>query len=117
MSSYLILPTQYFQICISGAADFPTPHITPRSSLTDDSSVVNFVTKDGLVVCLPHNSKINFARHIILNSIMNLKRYETLQTFTDTSILHHPKKEYVCVLDIVTCDPGKNLVYVRCTAS
>lgn len=83
-----------------------TPLLTPRGQQKENSTEVQLLTIDGLVVHLPHNAKLNFARYVVLNDIDHLTRYDTLQTYEEHGSRCHPRIKYECVFDIITSDQG-----------
>lgn len=85
-----------------------TPLLTPSDMEDEPASVVQLLTRDGLVVNLPYNARISFARYVVWHEISRLTRYDTLQTYKEHNSISrcHPRPKYECVFDIVTPKQG-----------
>ncbi|KAJ1522723.1 hypothetical protein ONE63_001883 [Megalurothrips usitatus] len=89
--------------CKYGASHQQTPLLTP-SEMGNESTLVQLMTRDGILVNLPHNARVDFARYVVVEDIPLLTRYNTLQTYGEGGSRSHPKPKIECVYDHITSD-------------
>ncbi|XP_053331392.1 eIF-2-alpha kinase GCN2 [Spea bombifrons] len=87
-----------------GALKLHTPLLMPRSRGTYDSSEsACFMDHSGMLVTLPYNLRIPFARFVARNNVTNLKRYCIERVFRPRKLNRcHPKELIECAFDIIT---------------
>ncbi|XP_075470288.1 eIF-2-alpha kinase GCN2 isoform X3 [Ascaphus truei] len=87
-----------------GAVKLHTPLLMPRSKTVSDSSeAASFMDHSGMLVTLPYNLRIPFARFVARNNITNLKRYCIERVFRPRKLNRcHPKELIECAFDIIT---------------
>ncbi|XP_072120701.1 eIF-2-alpha kinase GCN2 isoform X3 [Mobula birostris] len=87
-----------------GATYVNTPLIMPKNKkLYESSEGVHFMDHSGMLVMLPLNLRVPFARFVVRNRITNLKRYCIERVFRPRRPHRsHPKELLECAFDIVT---------------
>ncbi|KAM4664527.1 eIF-2-alpha kinase GCN2 [Discoglossus pictus] len=87
-----------------GAVKLHTPLLMPRSkTVTDSGESACFMDHSGMLVTLPYNLRIPFARFVARNNITNLKRYCIEKVFRPRKLNRcHPKELIECAFDIIT---------------
>ncbi|KAM4690200.1 eIF-2-alpha kinase GCN2 [Rhinophrynus dorsalis] len=87
-----------------GAVKLHTPLLMPRSKTVSDSSeYASFMDHSGMLVTLPYNLRIPFARFVARNNITNLKRYCIERVFRPRKLNRcHPKELIECAFDVIT---------------
>uniref|UniRef100_A0A7M4FRA4 eIF-2-alpha kinase GCN2 n=1 Tax=Crocodylus porosus TaxID=8502 RepID=A0A7M4FRA4_CROPO len=87
-----------------GAIKLPTPLLMPRNrKLYEHNEASYFMDHSGMLVMLPYDLRIPFARFVARNSISNLKRYCIERVFRPRRLDRcHPKELLECAFDIVT---------------
>ncbi|XP_006275944.1 eIF-2-alpha kinase GCN2 [Alligator mississippiensis] len=87
-----------------GAIKLPTPLLMPRNrKLYEHNEASYFMDHSGMLVMLPYDLRIPFARFVARNSISNLKRYCIERVYRPRRLDRcHPKELLECAFDIVT---------------
>ncbi|KAG8449508.1 hypothetical protein GDO86_016233 [Hymenochirus boettgeri] len=87
-----------------GAVKLQTPLLMPRSkAMFDSSESACFMDHSGMLVTLPYNLRIPFARFVARNNITNLKRYCIERVFRPRKLNRcHPKELTECAFDVIT---------------
>uniref|UniRef100_T1IQL0 non-specific serine/threonine protein kinase n=1 Tax=Strigamia maritima TaxID=126957 RepID=T1IQL0_STRMM len=91
-----------------GALNVITPLFMPKSSFYENNDLcVTIIDHSGAVVSLPYELKMSFARYIVKNNIINLKRYAISRVFREKKVFGcQPRELFECAFDIVTPSPG-----------
>uniref|UniRef100_A0A672V586 eIF-2-alpha kinase GCN2 n=1 Tax=Strigops habroptila TaxID=2489341 RepID=A0A672V586_STRHB len=87
-----------------GAIKLHTPLLMPRNKkLYEHNEASYFMDHSGMLVMLPYDLRIPFARFVARNNISNLKRYCIERVFRPRKLDRcHPKELLECAFDIVT---------------
>uniref|UniRef100_A0A3P9Q7R6 eIF-2-alpha kinase GCN2 n=1 Tax=Poecilia reticulata TaxID=8081 RepID=A0A3P9Q7R6_POERE len=87
-----------------GAVCLHTPLLLPRNrKLYDSSELACFMDHSGMLVTLPHDLRMAFARFVVRNNITQLKRYCIERVFRPRKLDRaHPRELLECTFDIVT---------------
>ncbi|XP_068018973.1 eIF-2-alpha kinase GCN2 isoform X2 [Melanerpes formicivorus] len=87
-----------------GAIKLHTPLLMPRNKkLYEHNEVSYFMDHSGMLVMLPYDLRIPFARFVARNNISNLKRYCIERVFRPRKLDRcHPKELLECAFDIIT---------------
>ncbi|KAM3917996.1 eIF-2-alpha kinase GCN2 [Leptodactylus fuscus] len=87
-----------------GAVKLHTPLLMPRSKTASESGEsASFMDHSGMLVTLPYNLRIPFARFVARNNITNLKRYCIERVFRPRKLNRcHPKELTECAFDVIT---------------
>uniref|UniRef100_A0A5F8HFI8 eIF-2-alpha kinase GCN2 n=1 Tax=Monodelphis domestica TaxID=13616 RepID=A0A5F8HFI8_MONDO len=87
-----------------GAVELYTPLLLPRNRQTyEHNEAALFMDHSGMLVMLPYDLRIPFARYVARNNISNLKRYCIERVFRPRKLDRcHPKELLECAFDIVT---------------
>ncbi|KAG7466333.1 hypothetical protein MATL_G00163870 [Megalops atlanticus] len=87
-----------------GAVRLQTPLLMPRNrKLYEGSELVCFMDHSGMLVTLPYDLRLGFARFVARNNISNLKRYSIERVYRPRKPDRaHPKELLECAFDIVT---------------
>lgn len=92
-----------------GAVPVLSPLLMPKTSMYDNNSenYPCFMDHNGLLIGLPFDLRVPFARYVARNSIMNLKRYCIGKVYR-TKRFHkqHPRELTECAFDIVSSSQG-----------
>ncbi|XP_076633537.1 eukaryotic translation initiation factor 2 alpha kinase Gcn2 isoform X1 [Colletes latitarsis] len=88
-----------------GGVNLETPLLMPKSrqfcSFSD--SYVNLMTRNGNIVCIPHDLRAPFARYIVWNNVVHIRRYAIERVFREKKVLgFHPRELYECAFDIIS---------------
>uniref|UniRef100_A0A669B3K3 eIF-2-alpha kinase GCN2 n=1 Tax=Oreochromis niloticus TaxID=8128 RepID=A0A669B3K3_ORENI len=81
-----------------------TPLFLPRNrKLYDGSELACFMDHSGMLVTLPYDLRIAFARFIARNNVTHLKRYSIERVFRPKKLDRaHPRELLECAFDIIT---------------
>ncbi|KAH0620584.1 hypothetical protein JD844_021211 [Phrynosoma platyrhinos] len=87
-----------------GAIKLHTPLLMPRNrKLYEHSEVSYLMDHSGMLVMLPYDLRIPFARFVARNNITNLKRYCIERVFRPRKLDRcHPRELLECAFDIIT---------------
>ncbi|XP_067847268.1 eIF-2-alpha kinase GCN2 isoform X2 [Heptranchias perlo] len=87
-----------------GAIWLHTPLLMPKEKkLYESSETAYFMDHSGMLVMLPHDLRVPFARFVARNNITNLKRYCIERVFRPRKLDRcHPRELLECAFDIVT---------------
>uniref|UniRef100_A0A0D9R4Q6 eIF-2-alpha kinase GCN2 n=1 Tax=Chlorocebus sabaeus TaxID=60711 RepID=A0A0D9R4Q6_CHLSB len=87
-----------------GAVQLCTPLLLPRNrQIYEHNEAALFMDHSGMLVMLPFDLRIPFARYVARNNILNLKRYCIERVFRPRKLdRFHPKELLECAFDIVT---------------
>ncbi|XP_071971670.1 eIF-2-alpha kinase GCN2 [Engystomops pustulosus] len=87
-----------------GAVKLHTPLLMPRSKMVSESGEsACFMDHSGMLVTLPYNLRIPFARFVARNNVTNLKRYCIERVFRPRKLNRcHPKELTECAFDVIT---------------
>uniref|UniRef100_A0A3B3RDK5 non-specific serine/threonine protein kinase n=1 Tax=Paramormyrops kingsleyae TaxID=1676925 RepID=A0A3B3RDK5_9TELE len=87
-----------------GAVRFQTPLLMPKSkALYEGSDLACFMDHSGMLVTLPYDLRLAFARYVARSNISSLKRYSIDRVFRPRKPDRtHPKELLECAFDIVT---------------
>uniref|UniRef100_A0A8C8DLJ2 non-specific serine/threonine protein kinase n=1 Tax=Oryzias sinensis TaxID=183150 RepID=A0A8C8DLJ2_9TELE len=87
-----------------GAVRLQTPLLLPRNrKLYDGSELACFMDHSGMLVTLPYDLRMAFARFVARNNIAHLKRYSIERVFRPRKLDRaHPRELVECAFDIVT---------------
>ncbi|XP_031807936.1 eIF-2-alpha kinase GCN2 isoform X2 [Sarcophilus harrisii] len=87
-----------------GAVELYTPLLLPRNKqMYEHNEAALFMDHSGMLVMLPYDLRIPFARYVARNNISNLKRYCIERVFRPRKLDRcHPKELLECAFDIVT---------------
>ncbi|MGH0122930.1 UNVERIFIED_CONTAM: hypothetical protein FKN15_018597 [Acipenser sinensis] len=89
---------------LSGAVKLQTPLFMPKNKkLYEGIEVACFMDHSGMLVMVPYDLRIMFARFVAKNNITNLKRYSIERVFRPRKLdRSHPRELLECAFDIVT---------------
>uniref|UniRef100_A0A4W6DWG7 Eukaryotic translation initiation factor 2 alpha kinase 4 n=1 Tax=Lates calcarifer TaxID=8187 RepID=A0A4W6DWG7_LATCA len=92
------------QCLFSGAVRLQTPLLLPRNrKLYDGSELACFMDHSGMLVTLPYDLRMAFARFVARNNITHLKRYSIERVFRPRKLDRaHPRELLECAFDIIT---------------
>ncbi|CAJ1073779.1 eIF-2-alpha kinase GCN2 [Xyrichtys novacula] len=87
-----------------GAVRLQTPLLLPRNrKLYDGCEPASFMDHSGMLVTLPYDLRMAFARFIARNNITHLKRYSIERVFRPRKLDRaHPRELVECAFDIIT---------------
>ncbi|KAM4542402.1 eIF-2-alpha kinase GCN2 [Odontesthes bonariensis] len=87
-----------------GAVRLQTPLLLPRNrKLYDGSELACFMDHSGMLVTLPYDLRMAFARYVGRNNITHLKRYSIERVFRPRKLDRaHPRELLECAFDIIT---------------
>ncbi|XP_056867769.1 eIF-2-alpha kinase GCN2 isoform X1 [Takifugu flavidus] len=87
-----------------GAVRLQTPLLFPRNKkLYDGSELACFMDHSGMLVTLPYDLRMAFARFVARNNITHLKRYSIDRVFRPRKLDRaHPRELLECAFDIIT---------------
>ncbi|KAG7510467.1 eIF-2-alpha kinase GCN2 [Solea senegalensis] len=87
-----------------GAVRLQTPLLLPRNrKLYDGSEPACFMDHSGMLVTLPYDLRMPFARFIARNNVTHLKRYSIERVFRPRKLDRaHPRELLECAFDIIT---------------
>ncbi|XP_047466536.1 eIF-2-alpha kinase GCN2 [Mugil cephalus] len=87
-----------------GAVRLQTPLLLPRNrKLYEGSELTCFMDHSGMLVTLPHDLRMAFARFVARNNITHLKRYSIERVFRPRKLdRSHPRELLECAFDIIT---------------
>ncbi|XP_076299172.1 eukaryotic translation initiation factor 2 alpha kinase Gcn2 isoform X2 [Lasioglossum baleicum] len=88
-----------------GGVYLDTPLLMPKSrqfcSFSDSS--VKLMTRNGNIVCIPHDLRAPFARYVVWNNVLHIRRYAIERVFREKKVLgFHPRELYECAFDIIS---------------
>ncbi|KAM5235707.1 eIF-2-alpha kinase GCN2 [Ctenodactylus gundi] len=94
-----------------GAVQLCTPLLLPRNRQTyEHNEAAVFMDHSGMLVMLPFDLRVPFARYVARNNIVNLKRYCIERVFRPRKLdRFHPKELLECAFDIVTSSTNSSL--------
>lgn len=86
-----------------GAVRLQTPLLLPRNrKLYEGCEVASFMDHSGMLVTLPYDLRVPFARFVARNGISHFKRYSIERVFRPRKLDRaHPKELLECAFDIV----------------
>ncbi|XP_027029524.2 eIF-2-alpha kinase GCN2 isoform X2 [Tachysurus fulvidraco] len=86
-----------------GAVRLQTPLLLPRNrKLYEGCELACFMDHSGMLVTLPYDLRVSFARFVVRNGISHLKRYSIERVFRPRKLDRaHPKELLECAFDIV----------------
>ncbi|MFT7802001.1 eIF-2-alpha kinase GCN2 isoform X1 [Arapaima gigas] len=87
-----------------GAVRLQTPIFMPKNkTLYDGSELACFMDHSGMLVTLPYDLRVAFARYVARNNVLSLKRYCLGRVFRPRKLDRaHPRELLECAFDIVT---------------
>ncbi|XP_061598878.1 eIF-2-alpha kinase GCN2 isoform X1 [Cololabis saira] len=87
-----------------GAVRLQTPLLLPRNrKLYDGNELACFMDHSGMLVTLPYDLRMGFARFVARNNITHLKRYSIERVFRPRKLDRaHPRELLECAFDIIT---------------
>nr|D4A7V9.2 RecName: Full=eIF-2-alpha kinase GCN2; AltName: Full=Eukaryotic translation initiation factor 2-alpha kinase 4; AltName: Full=GCN2-like protein [Rattus norvegicus] len=94
-----------------GAVQLCTPLLLPRNrQIYEHNEAALFMDHSGMLVMLPFDLRVPFARYVARNNILNLKRYCIERVFRPRKLdRFHPKELLECAFDIVTSTANSSL--------
>ncbi|XP_074221995.1 eIF-2-alpha kinase GCN2 isoform X3 [Camelus bactrianus] len=94
-----------------GAVQLCTPLLLPRNrQIYEHNEAALFMDHSGMLVMLPFDLRVPFARYVARNNILNLKRYCIERVFRPRRLdRFHPKELLECAFDIVTSTTNSSL--------
>ncbi|XP_029040075.2 eIF-2-alpha kinase GCN2 isoform X2 [Osmia bicornis bicornis] len=96
-----------------GGVYLGTPLLMPKSHqfCSFSNSSVKLMTRNGNIVCIPHDLRAPFARYIVWNNIPHIRRYAIERVFREKKVLgFHPRELYECAFDIISPTPDNLLM-------
>uniref|UniRef100_A0A8C0CPE0 non-specific serine/threonine protein kinase n=1 Tax=Balaenoptera musculus TaxID=9771 RepID=A0A8C0CPE0_BALMU len=101
----------YFFSLGVGAVQLCTPLLLPRNrQIYEHNEAALFMDHSGMLVMLPFDLRVPFARYVARNNILNLKRYCIERVFRPRKLdRFHPKELLECAFDIVTSTTNSSL--------
>ncbi|CAL7948676.1 unnamed protein product [Xylocopa violacea] len=96
-----------------GATYLGTPLLIPKSHQFSafSNSSVKLMTRNGNIVCIPHDLRAPFARYIVWNNIPHIRRYAIERVFREKKVSgFHPRELYECAFDIISPTPDNLLM-------
>ncbi|XP_077620823.1 eIF-2-alpha kinase GCN2 isoform X1 [Crocuta crocuta] len=104
-----------------GAVQLCTPLLLPQNrQIYEHNEAALFMDHSGMLVMLPFDLRVPFARYVARNNILNLKRYCIERVFRPRKLdRFHPKELLECAFDIVTSTassslPTAEIIYTMC---
>nr|XP_055172561.1 eIF-2-alpha kinase GCN2 isoform X3 [Nyctereutes procyonoides] len=104
-----------------GAVQLCTPLLLPQNrQIYEHNEAALFMDHSGMLVMLPFDLRVPFARYVSRNNILNLKRYCIERVFRPRKLdRFHPKELLECAFDIVTSTtnsslPTAEVIYTIC---
>lgn len=90
-------------LCRHGAAPLAIPTLLPKNPEEDDSWVY-FMDHGGLIISLPHDMRVPFARYVArCNDACPLRRYAIEKVYRSRKVFGcHPRELHECAFDIVS---------------
>ena len=86
-----------------GALFVETPLLVPKTKIFEKYNVATFIDQSGLQLCLPYDSRIDFARYVSRNNISNLRRFYFGKIYQQKLMVGaHPIGIWECSFDIVS---------------
>ncbi|KAJ8288896.1 hypothetical protein COCON_G00015550 [Conger conger] len=87
-----------------GAVRLQTPLLMPKNrKLYEGSELACFMDHSGMLVSLPYDLRLAFARFVARNNISSLKRYSIERVFRPKKLdRSHPRELLECAFDIIT---------------
>ncbi|XP_053995290.1 eIF-2-alpha kinase GCN2 isoform X3 [Hylaeus anthracinus] len=88
-----------------GGVCLETPLLMPKSrqSCGFSDSNVKLMTRNGNIVYIPHDLRAPFARYIVWNNVLHIRRYAIERVFREKKVLgFHPRELYECAFDIIS---------------
>ncbi|XP_041827550.1 eIF-2-alpha kinase GCN2 [Melanotaenia boesemani] len=87
-----------------GAVRLQTPLFLPRNrKLYDGNELACFMDHSGMLVTLPYDLRVAFARFVARNNVTHLKRYVIERVFRPRKLDRaHPRELLECAFDIIT---------------
>uniref|UniRef100_A0A3P8UA83 non-specific serine/threonine protein kinase n=2 Tax=Cynoglossus semilaevis TaxID=244447 RepID=A0A3P8UA83_CYNSE len=87
-----------------GAVRLQTPLLLPRNrKLYDGSELACFMDHSGMLITLPYDLRMPFARFVARNNVSHLKRYSIERVFRPRKLDRaHPRELLECAFDIIT---------------
>ncbi|KAM7375697.1 hypothetical protein PAMP_005481 [Pampus punctatissimus] len=87
-----------------GAVRLQTPLLLPRNrKLYEGSELACFMDHSGMLVTLPYDLRMAFARFVVRNNVTHLKRYSIERVFRPRKLDRaHPRELLECAFDIIT---------------
>uniref|UniRef100_A0A8C9W7R6 non-specific serine/threonine protein kinase n=1 Tax=Scleropages formosus TaxID=113540 RepID=A0A8C9W7R6_SCLFO len=94
-----------------GAVRLQTPLLMPKNrTLYEGSELACFMDHSGMLVTLPYDLRVSFARYLARNNVSALKRYCIERVFRPRRLDRaHPRELLECAFDIVT--PATNSLF------
>ncbi|CAK6432380.1 unnamed protein product [Pipistrellus nathusii] len=94
-----------------GAVQLCTPLLLPRNrQIYEHNEAALFMDHSGMLVMLPFDLRVPFARYVARNNILNLKRFCIERVFRPRKLdRFHPKELLECAFDIVTSTTNSSL--------
>ncbi|XP_036039268.1 eIF-2-alpha kinase GCN2 isoform X2 [Onychomys torridus] len=94
-----------------GAVQLCTPLLLPRNrQIYEHNEAAVFMDHSGMLVMLPFDLRVPFARYVARNNILNLKRYCIERVFRPRKLdRFHPKELLECAFDIITSTTNSSL--------
>ncbi|XP_006883089.1 PREDICTED: eukaryotic translation initiation factor 2-alpha kinase 4 [Elephantulus edwardii] len=94
-----------------GAVELCTPLLLPQNKqVYEHNEAALFMDHSGMLVMLPFDLRVPFARYVARNNILNLKRYCIERVFRPRKLDRiHPKELLECAFDIVTSTANSSL--------
>lgn len=92
-----------------GGVYLATPLLMPTSGQFCNfyDSSVKLMTRIGNIVSIPHNLRAPFARYIVWNNILHIRRYAIERVFREKKVRgFHPRELYECAFDIISPTSG-----------
>ncbi|XP_033179640.1 eIF-2-alpha kinase GCN2 isoform X3 [Bombus impatiens] len=96
-----------------GGVYLGTPLLIPKSHqfCSFSTSSVKLMTRNGNIVCIPHDLRAAFARYIVWNNVPHIRRYAIERVFREKKVLgFHPRELYECAFDIINPTPDNLLM-------
>ncbi|XP_071876601.1 eukaryotic translation initiation factor 2 alpha kinase Gcn2 isoform X2 [Bombus fervidus] len=96
-----------------GGVYLGTPLLIPKSHqfCSFSTSSVKLMTRNGNIVCIPHDLRAAFARYIVWNNVPHIRRYAIERVFREKKVLgFHPRELYECAFDIIDPIPDNLLM-------
>lgn len=94
-----------------GAVHLCAPLLLPQNrQIYEHNEAAMFMDHSGMLVMLPFDLRIPFARYVARNNILNLKRYCIERVFRPRKLdRFHPKELLECAFDIITSNTNISL--------
>ncbi|XP_026672144.1 uncharacterized protein LOC108628228 [Ceratina calcarata] len=96
-----------------GGVYLGTPLLIPKSQqfCNFSNSNVQLMTRNGNIVCIPHDLRTPFARYVVWNNVPHIRRYAIERVFREKKVLgFHPRELYECAFDIISPTPDNLLM-------